>query len=149
VLAVVLLVGLTVAAAALLGTVALGQATALDEPAPRASFSVDAVGDRISLVHERGDPVAVGPLRIELAVDGSSLRHQPPVPFFAAKGFRGGPSGPFNPRADGEWTAGETASFRVAGTNDPDLTAGAELTVDLYHGETRIASLSTRVEAAS
>ncbi|MFB6221404.1 MAG: type IV pilin [Halolamina sp.] len=147
VFAAVLLVALTVAAAALVGALAFGQAAALDGPAPRASFSLDATGDRVSLVHEGGDAVAVGPLRVEVAVDGTPLSHQPPVPFFAARGFRGGPTGPFNPSDDGAWTAGETASFRVAGTNAPALEPGTVLTVDLFHGETKIASLRTEVRA--
>lgn len=145
VLASVLLVGVTVAGAALLGTLAFGQVAALDDPAPQAVFSLSASGDRISLVHERGDAVEVGPLRVEVAVDGEPLTYQPPVPFFAAKGFRGGPSGPFNPSDSGEWTAGEVASFRVAGTNAPALAPGAVVTVALFHEETRIASLETRV----
>ncbi len=147
VLGAVLLVALTVVAAALFGTLAFGQAAALDGPAPRATFTVDAVGDRISLVHDGGDAVAVGPLSVEISVDGTPLRHQPPVPFFAARGFRGGPTGPFNPSSDGAWTAGETASVRVAGTNAPALTPGATVTVELYHGESRIASLQTAVRA--
>jgi FlaG/FlaF family flagellin (archaellin) len=145
VLAVVLLVGLTVVVAALVGTLLFGQAAALDSPAPRATFAVDAAGDRISIVHEGGEAVTVGPLQVEVTVDGEALAHQPPVPFFAATGFEGGPTGPFNPRSDGNWTAGERASFRVAGTNAPALESGSELTVDLYHHETRIVSLTTRV----
>lgn len=145
VLAVVLLVGLTVIVAALLGTLVFDQAAAVEGPAPRATFSIDAVGDRVSIVHEGGDAVAVGPLHIEVAVDGEPLTHQPPVPFFAAPGFEGGPTGPFNPSSDGNWTAGERASFRLAGTNTPALEPGSELTVDLFHDETRIASLTTRV----
>jgi FlaG/FlaF family flagellin (archaellin) len=145
VLAVVLLVGLTVCVAALVGTLVFDQAAALDGPAPRATFSIDAAGDRIRIVHERGDAVAVGPLHIEVAVDGEPLAHQPPVPFFAATGFESGPTGPFNPSSDGDWTAGERASFRIAGTNAPALEPGSELTVDLFHDETRIASLTTEV----
>jgi len=145
VLAVVLLVGLTVCVAAVLGTVAFGQAAAVDGPPPRATFSIDAAGDRVTIVHEGGDPVAVGPLRVEVAVDGEPLAHQPPVPFFAATGFEGGPTGPFNPSSSGTWTAGERASFSVAGTNEPTLEPGATLTVGLYHGEAHIGSLTTEV----
>lgn len=149
VLGVVLLVGLTVCIAAVLGTVMFGQAAAVDGPAPRATFSVDAAGDRISVVHEGGDAVTVGPLRVEVTVDGEPLAHQPPVPFFAATGFEGGPTGPFNPSSEGNWTAGERASFRVAGTNAPALEPDAALTVELFHGETRIASLTTEVREAA
>lgn len=149
VVGVVLLVGLTVCIAALLGTIVFGQAAALDGPAPRATFSIDAVGDRITIVHDRGDSVAVGPLRVTVAIDGEPLTHQPPVPFFAAVGFDGGTTGPFNPSSEGEWTAGQQASFGVAGTNSPTLNPGAAVTVDLFHGETLIASLATEVEAGS
>ncbi|GAB7093870.1 hypothetical protein JCM30237_10220 [Halolamina litorea] len=144
-LGVVLLVGVTVAAAAVLGTAVLGQATALTEPPPTASFEIEAQGDRVSISHAGGDAVDVRALRIEVAVDGEPLTHQPPVPFFASPGFHGGPTGPFNPETDPGWVVGETASFRVAGTNDPTLAPGARLTVDLFDGNQLFASLSARV----
>lgn len=142
----VILVGVTVAAAAVLGTVLFGQAAALSAPPPTATFDLAVEGDQVSIDHTGGDAVDVRALRVEVAVDGEPLSRQPPVPFFAARGFHGGPGGPFNPETDAEWTVGETASFRVAGTNDPALEPGAELTVELFHGDQRFASLSTRVE---
>lgn len=145
VFATVLLVGVTVVGAAVVGTLMFGQVAALDGPAPQASFSISASGDQVVLVHEHGDAIPVGPLRVEVAIEGEPLEHQPPVPFFAATGFHGGPSGPFNPSDDGNWTAGESASFRVAGTNTPALESGAALTVELFHGESRIAKLMTEV----
>ena len=141
----VVLVGITVATAAVLGTALLGQATALTAAPPTASFDAAAEGDRITLSHEGGDAVDVRALRIEIGVDGESLTHQPPVPFFAAEGFHGGPSGAFNPETDDEWAVGETATLRVAGTNDPALEPGAQVTVELFYGGQRFASLSTRV----
>lgn len=141
----VLLVGITVAAAAVLGTTLLGQATALTGPPPTATFDVEAEGDRITLSHEGGDAVDVRALDVVISVDGESLRHQLSVPFFAAEGFHGGPGGAFNPETDGEWVVGETTSFRVAETNDPTLEPGARLTVELLYGGERFASLSARV----
>ena len=141
----VLLVGVTVAAAAVFGTVLFGQAAALSGPPPTATFDLTAEGDRISIDHTGGDAVDVRALRIEVAVDGDPLTHQPPVPFFAARGFHGGPDGPFNPETDSEWVVGETASFRVAGTNEPVLEPGSQLSVKLYHGDQRFAALSARV----
>lgn len=141
----VLLVGITVVTAAVFGTVLFGQAAALDGPPPTASFAVEADGDRVELSHEGGETVNVGTLRVQVAIDGESLAQQPPVPFFAARGYHGGPRGPFNPRTDGEWSVGETASFRIAETNDPTLEPGARLTVELYHGDQRFASVSTRI----
>lgn len=141
----VILVGITVATAAVVGAVVLGEAAALSGPPPTASFDVTAEDDRISISHEGGDAVNVTTLRVEIAVDGEPLAHQPPVPFFAAEGFHGGPSGAFNPEAGDEWTVGETTTLRVAGTNDPALTPGARVTVELFRGEQRFASLSTQV----
>jgi FlaG/FlaF family flagellin (archaellin) len=141
----VVLVGITVATAAVLGTALLGQATALTAAPPTASFDATADGDRITLSHEGGDPVDVGALRLRISVDGQPLTHQPPVPFFAAEGFHGGPSGPFNPETDDELAVGEAATLRIAGTNDPTLEPGARVTVELFYGGQRFASLSTRV----
>lgn len=141
----VLLVGLTVVMAAVFGTALFGQAAALDGPPPTASFAVEVDGDRIELSHEGGDSVDVGALRVAVAIDGESLAQQPPVPFFAAQGYHGGPSGPFNPNADDSWRVGETASFRIAETNDPTLEPGAPLTVELFHGDQRFATVSTQI----
>jgi len=141
----VLLVGITVAVAAVVGTALLGQATALAGPAPTATFDLAAEGNQITISHAGGDAVDLDALRVRIGVDGEKLAHQPPVPFFAAEGFHGGPSGAFNPETDDEWAVGETATLRVAGTNEPTLEPGARLTVELFHGGKRIASLSTRV----
>jgi len=141
----VVLVGITVATAAVFGTIMFGQAAAVSGPPPTATFDLSAEGDRISLSHEGGDAVDVRALRVEVAVDGEQLDHKPPVPFFAARGFHGGPSGAFNPETGSEWRVGETTSFRVADTNEPTLEPGARLTVDLFHGDQRFASLSAQV----
>lgn len=141
----VLLVGITVAVAAVLGTTLFGQATALAGAPPTAAVEVVAEGDRITLSHEGGDSVDVDALDVAISIDGESLTHQPPVPFFAAEGFHGGPDGAFNPETDDEWVVGETTTLRVAETNDPALEPGAQLTVELFARGTRFASLSTRV----
>ncbi|QKY20836.1 type IV pilin N-terminal domain-containing protein [Halolamina sp. CBA1230] len=141
----VLLVGITVAVAALVGATLFGQAAALAGPPPTASFDVTAEGDRITLSHEGGDPADLDALRVEISIDGEEIAHQPPVPFFASEGFHGGPSGAFNPETDDEWAVGETTTLEVAGTNDPTPEPGARLTVELFHGGQRFASLSTQV----
>lgn len=147
VVAVVLLVGVTVVVAAAVGTALLGQAAALGDPAPRASLSITASGDRISVVHESGDALDVRDLRLRISVNGTPLTHQPPVPFFSARGFEPGPTGPFNSASDPAWTAGEVASVRVAETNQPTIRPGAPVTVDLYDGDALVTSLSTEVVA--
>jgi flagellin-like protein len=143
-LAVVLLVALTVSLAAALaaGVPALdAQASA---PQASLSLAVDAGEDRIALRHLGGEALSIEALTIRIAVDGTPLRHQPPVPFFSARGFRPGPTGPFNVAASGTWTAGEEASLRLAGTNAPLLARGDTVTVRIYADGVRVAVLETR-----
>jgi len=102
-------------------------------------------GDRLTLTHRAGEPLDVRRVDVIVRVDGTPLRHQPPVPFFAARGFRPGPTGPFNAASDPTWTAGERASVRVAATNYPRLVAGAHVTVELRYGGRQVATLSATV----
>jgi len=105
-----------------------------------ATLSVD--GNRLTLTHRAGEPVDVRRLDVVVRVDGTPLRHQPPIPFFAARGFGSGPTGPFNAAADPTWDVGERASFRVATTNRPALVAGARVTVELRYDGRRLTTLS-------
>ena len=91
----------------------------------------------------------IGSASVRVAVDGEPLTHQPPVPFFAARGFHGGPTGPFNVAADPSWTVGETASLRVAATNSPELRVGTTLTVRVLVDGQVVAVAETTVEKAS
>lgn len=142
VVAVALLVLVTVGLA---GVVVAGLgAVAPAEPAPRAALelSVDAGADRVALTHRGGDALDARELRLHLAVDGTPLSHQPPVPFFSTRGFRAGPTGPFNSAADPRWTPGETASLRLASTNAPALTAGARVRAEVYTAGHLVARLT-------
>jgi flagellin-like protein len=132
VLGTALLVLVTVAVAAAAGGALLADA-APGEPPPtaRVDCRADTGTERVACVHLAGDPLDVRELQVRVTVDGTPLDHQPPVPFFAARGFHGGPTGPFNRAADPRWTAGETAAFRVAGTNSPGLTPDARVVVTL------------------
>lgn len=114
-------------------------------PPPQAAFSlsVDGQTDRLTLRHLGGDTLDVRNLSVRIRVDGTPLSHQPPVPFFAARGYRGGPTGPFNSRADPRWQPGEAASVRVAGTNAPGIDPGVTVTVTLVVDGTRVARMST------
>lgn len=116
------------------------------EPAPTASLSVNAVEDRVTLTHRGGDSLDVSRIELRLRVNGEPLKHQPPVPFFSAEGFRPGPTGAFNSAGTTMLRGGETASIRVARTtNAPSLTPGATLSVTVYVDEKRVAVLETRV----
>lgn len=90
------------------------------------------VDGTVVLTHRGGSPIDVQKIRIHVTIDGEPLRHQPPVPFFATTGFRGGPTGSFNPAADSRWRVGERASFRVASTNAPHIKDGARVRVRIY-----------------
>ena len=143
VVGVVLLTAVTVVAAT-----AVGAAVVVDppDPAPTAAFDLeaDATGE-VRVTHRGGDAVDPDGLRVRVRVDGKALVHQPPVPFFSASGFGSGPTGPFNSATGGTWRAGETGTFRVASTNEPELRPGSRVELRLYAGDQRIAGLETTV----
>lgn len=125
----VLLVGLTVVLAAIIGGLALADPPAEPPPTARIDCEADVGSDRVACVHRGGDQLDVRDIRLRIGVGGEALSHQPPVPFFAARGFHAGPTGPFNSAADPGWTAGETAAVRLAATNRPGLTPGAAVRI--------------------
>jgi FlaG/FlaF family flagellin (archaellin) len=140
VVAVVLLTALTVAIAAGVGAVVPAQPA---EPPPVADLelSVDAPTNRIAVAHRGGDALPPDALNVTVRVDGEPLVHQPPVPFFAARGFRSGPTGPFNPATAGDWQAGQTGSFRLASTNTPEIRGGDDVRVSIATERAVIAEL--------
>ncbi|MDB2241347.1 type IV pilin [Halorubrum ezzemoulense] len=141
----VLLIAITVVLA---GGVA---AAALDGPSatvpPSAVLSLSATDDRIAIDHRGGDPIDVSAVTIRVSIDGELLDEQPPLPFFSAAGFHPGPTGPFNAAGDDTLRVGETATFRVADTNDPTLEPGRTVTVDITADGQPVASLEASVEA--
>ncbi|WP_336036039.1 type IV pilin [Halobacterium yunchengense] len=143
--AVVLLLAVTVLAA---GVVAVSLPSPGGEPpAPRA-VAADATSDgRVALTLLSGPAVDVDAAALRLSVNGDALRHQPPVPYFAARGFYGTPGGPFNVAADPEWAVGETASLRIAGTNAPRPRVGDTVTVRVVVDGRTVATEQTTVEA--
>ncbi|MUV85659.1 type IV pilin [Natronomonas sp. CBA1123] len=147
VVGVVLLVAVTVLAATVVGTALPSE---LSTPARTAAFDVEADDTgRVTVTHLGGDAIDPTELRVRIRVDGERLSEQPPVPFFSARGFESGPTGPFNSATHGTWRAGESASLRVAGTNSPTLGVGATVEVRLYVDGTRIAVETATVQAAS
>lgn len=149
VVGVVVLVGVTVVVATAVGAGAVAFApedTAPDHSTGGVALSLTADGDTVTLTHEAGRPLSVRRLELRVEVGGTPLRHQPPVPFFSARGFRPGPTGPFNVGSDGTWSVGERASFTVAGTNAPTLEEGRTVTVTVYEENRRLARLSAVVD---
>ena len=129
--AVALLVAVTVLAASAVGTIALAMDLPDESRHTAVSLSVDATADRLRFTHEGGHALDVTDVSLLVVVDGDPLTDQPPVPFFAAAGFRGGPTGPFNSGADPRWSAGERAAFRVASTYAPSIDSGDVVTVTI------------------
>jgi flagellin-like protein len=124
---------------------AFGVTLPASPPDARIAVTVDATANAVVLEHRGGDALHVddGDLRVVVTVDDTPLRHQPPVPFFAARGFAPGPTGPFNRGYDGAWTAGDTASFELAGTNAPLPVPGDTVTVAIYADGALVARTST------
>ncbi|WP_435359739.1 type IV pilin [Haloarchaeobius sp. DFWS5] len=145
VLGTVLVLALTVTLA---GVVAL---SVFDEQQPaepvqaRFELTADASSGRITVTHMGGNTVDVTELRVVVSVDGTRLDHQPPVPFFSATGFAPGPTGPFNSATDSRWSAGESASVGIAGTNRPTLAVGSRVVVSFYREDVLLGRVETVV----
>jgi len=144
VVGVALLLAVTVVAAAGVGATALSVTPA--QPGDRVAVTVtaDAGADRIAVRHDGGDLLDVRELSLSVRVEDEPLDYQPPIPYFAASGFLGGPTGPFNRAADHNWSAGERASLRIASTNDPRPSPGDRVTVVLSTDRRVLARTETR-----
>jgi hypothetical protein len=89
----------------------------------------------IALTHEAGPSLRLAMVDMHISVNQEPLLHQPPIPFFAAKGFRSGPYGPFNSASDGIWSVGEQGAIRIAGTNSPQPLPGRFIDITIrYRG---------------
>lgn len=143
VVGVIALVGCTIVMAATVGVAMTGVPSVDTPPRVTVTVSADAEAGRIVLSHDGGDPIDVQTLDILVEVDGMSLMHQPPVPFFSATGFMPGPTGPFNSASDPSWTVGESASFQVAGTNTPTIAPGSQVDVQLLVDGSPVTEAST------
>ena len=130
VVGVVVLLAITVLSAATLGVVV---STPPSEPPPVASFELSADGDsgEIELTHLGGDTIDLTTVSLRISIDEKRLEKQPPIPFFSASGYESGPTGPFNSASPNEWAPGETASLTVASTNEPELSPGDTVRVQL------------------
>jgi len=99
----------------------------------------------LTVEHLGGDSLDVTAIRLRVTVDGDPLAHQPPVPFFSAAGFRPGPTGAFNVAGDTTLSPGESASFRIASTNEPVPEAGDRVELTVYSGGSPVARLTALV----
>lgn len=149
VVGVALLVALTVILAS---AIAAGVVQTPGSPAAPTLASFDAEADatgEIRVVHTGGDAIDPDDLEVVVHVDGVPLSSQPPVPFFSARGFESGPTGVFNSATRDAWRAGEVASLRVAGSNEPTISEGATVALRIYVDDVRIGALEVTAQAAS
>ena len=142
----VLLVAVTVALATTVGAMVVTSDMASESSTVRLSANADAATETLSLTHEGGSTLNPDTLTMRIHIDGTALDRQPPIPFFAAKGFVSGPTGPFNAATKGEWTAGETGSLQLATTNAPNLAVGDRVEFTLLDGESVIATVETTAQ---
>ena len=146
----VLLVGIVVALGLTVGAaITVTDRSIAQPPAASLSLAVDPSADRITIAHEGGEPLDVSEIELTVAVDDQPLSIQPPVPFFAARGFVSGPTGAFNVAGSTTLRAGETASFRLAETNEPAIVPGAGVTVTVATDRVVIADLETTARNGS
>lgn len=143
VVGVVVLVAITVVLAGVFGAIVLSQSPGSEPPRAAIALTTDSTTQTITLTHRSGAVLDPESLRLQITVDGEQIAHQPPIPFFAATGFVGGPTGPFNSAYEGNWTAGQSASLRLASTNT-QFHPGSTVTVRLYTGDQLVAVLETR-----
>lgn len=149
VLGALLLTALTLVLAAVAGVAVVSTAppetvSPADVPEPvviSASATVDT--GWIVLVHESGPELDVREIEVRISIDGTRLKHQPPVPFPGSTGFWGAPVGPFNDATDPIWEVGELTAVRLASSNDPDLSRGATVRVEIYRDDLSIAAAET------
>lgn len=145
VLGALLLTAVALVLAGTVGVFAVDLAPGASAPTPhRLTATANASSGRIAIVHASGPTLDVRSIEVRISIDGTPLRHQPPVPFLGSKGFRGAPVGPFNIASDPGWDVGERAALVVAGTNDPPVTAGAVVRVELDRDGIPLATTETR-----
>lgn len=144
VVGVTLLVAITVLTATVVGTAVLATDVPTEPTRVIISLSADAATDRITLVHRGGATLNVSRLSFFIEINGKSLANQPPIPFFAAAGYRGGPTGPFNSATDPLWTASEVATLHLASTNAPAIDPDDVVSVTIRQHGRVLLRLSTR-----
>ncbi|AGB17166.1 Protein of unknown function (DUF1628) [Halovivax ruber XH-70] len=146
VVGVIALVALTVCLGAVVAVGVSSVEIGAESPAFGFEATAESATDRIVLEHQHGDEIDVSTIDVVVTVDGEALAVQPPVPFFQEDGFRGGPSGPFNSRADSRWRVGERAGFRLASTNAPTIDPGDEIVVSIERDGNLLGQASTVAE---
>jgi hypothetical protein len=145
VVAIVVLVGVTVLGVAGVTTVVVSlDDRAATAASPTLAVSADADRQAITVSHRGGASFHLENATVRTFVDGEPLAHQPPVPYFAAEGFRGTPTGPFNSGGESLFEPGETGTIQLATTNSPLFDSGDRVTVTVARNGRTVARSSVR-----
>lgn len=170
--AVVLLVAVTVIVAATVSATVLGLGSELREPGPTVGESsgqliADAPGSSdqtVRITHEAGDPIPVAEIEIVVQACGEQGRlvnlpaadgdPRPTVDYVEGddvfdNSFNAvsGPIGEDGRTVDGQWTAGETATFRIA-NGACSLDAGDTAVVRIVHEPSGSVVIAERLTAS-
>ena len=108
--------------------------------------SADASTQEITIAHSGGERLDITALSLVVSIDGVELAHQPPVPFFSTVGFMPGPTGAFNVASEPTLHAGESASFRLASSNEPTLERGSVVQIRVFYDGAPLVTLEFAVD---
>jgi len=145
VVAIVVLIGVSIAGAA--GVAALGSDVVDVEDrgaSPTLTASADFDTQTVALAHHGGASLDLRNCSMTIHVAGDPLLEQPPVPYFAAAGFEGAPTGAFNSASDSVFEPGERARLSIAATNAPHFDPGDRVTVRIHRADVTVATASVR-----
>lgn len=143
VIGIVLLAACTVLLSVTVGAMAFAYEPSKPASVVVISGEVDAPENEITLTLERGGPLDVHELSLVVEIDGETLEKQPPVPFVGSTGFST-PSGPFNERADSNWSRGESGTIGIATTtNSPHPEPGSTVEIRIFENDLPIATVET------
>ena len=137
VLVVACTIGLSVGVVALSGSIGSPSAP----PQVILTGAADTSTGVITIAHDGGEELDVDSLALVVTIDGDELVHQPPVPFFSSDGFAPGPTGAFNVASDRTLTAGETASFELAASNEPQLESNSVVRIRVIYEDAMLLTI--------
>lgn len=147
VIGVVVLVAITVTLGGVVLAFGMSATPPASPPAVTVDGSVDPAENKLTLVHTGGDPLPLEDVSVRIAVDGTPLAEQPPVPHYNPSGFVGFPCGVFNPMSDNVWEAGEQGTITIdADENEPLPTANATVEVTIVTEGVAVTRTTIQVE---
>lgn len=130
------------------GVVAAVVPAMADEPVnAQAAIDIETEQDEddwvLAFIHTGGEPLDLEDVELVISVNGIALEHQPAIGQLNQRGFKNGPTGPFNPSTPDRWHVGERASLTFLSSNDPTIAAGDTIEAQFYLDGQLITETST------